>query len=131
MHADRHGRVGARARGREMELVSAVQAALERSIKTPDWDRDIVVDAYGAGRRNVPTGSSDRYTRVEVALYAGRSVDAKRAMYRAVAGSLAALGVSDTEFKIIVVEFPRENCAPVPHRGAAASDIDIGHAVTV
>jgi len=119
------------ARGREMELVSAVQSALEQSIKIPDWDRDIVVDVYGAGQRNVPTGSSDRYTRVEIGLYAGRSMDAKRAMYRAIVGNLSALGVPDTEIKIVVVEFPPENCAPVPHKGAAASDIDIGYEVKV
>jgi Tautomerase enzyme len=119
------------ARGREVDLIGAVQSALEASIRIPDWDRDIVVDVYGEVQRNRPTGSSDRYTRIEIGLYAGRSMDAKRAMYRAIVGNLSALGVPDTEIKIIVVEFPRENCAPVPHKGMAASDIDIGYAVEV
>jgi predicted deacylase len=90
-----------------------------------------VVDVYSEGQRNRPIGSSDRYTRVEIGLYAGRTKDAKRAMYRAIVGHLSARGVPDTEIKIIVVEFPREECVPVPRRGIAALDIDIGDAVEV
>jgi hypothetical protein len=72
------------ARGHELDLIEAVQSALAISIKIPSWDRDIIVDLYDSKRRIIPTGRSDRYTRIEITLFLGRSIDAKRAVYRAI-----------------------------------------------
>ncbi len=118
------------ARGRELELVQALQAALESSIKIPDWDRDIVADIYRDDQRITPPNRTARYTRVEVALYAGRSMDAKRALYKAIVENFEKLGIPEGDIKTILIEFPLENCAP---RGAqAASDADdLGYKVAV
>ena len=118
------------ARGREMELIEALQAALESSIKIPDWDRDIVVDIYREDQRITPPNRSSLYTRVEVALYAGRSMDAKRALYKAIVHNFASVGVPEADIKTILIEFPLEDCAP---RGAlAASDTnELGYKVAV
>ena len=106
-----------------MELMQALQAALESSIKIPDWDRDIVVDIYRDDQRT-------RYTRVEVALCAGRSMDAKRALYKAIVRNLEGVGVPEDDIKTILIEFSLEDCAP---RGSiAASDTqDLGYQVAV
>ena len=121
---------GVWARGREMEMIEALQTALENSIKIPDWDRDIVVDIYRDDQRITPPNRSARYTRVEVALYSGRSMDAKRALYRAIVQNLEKVGVPEGDIKTILIEFPLEDCAP---RGAlAASDTkDLGYKVAV
>jgi hypothetical protein len=118
------------ARGRETELISALQDALQSSIKIPDWDRDIVVDIYRDNERITPPDRSNHYTRIEIALYAGRSIDAKRALYRAIARNLESLGVPEGDIKTFLIEFPLEDCAP---RGAvAASDTDdLGYKVAV
>lgn len=118
------------ARGREMELITALQAALESSIKIPDWDRDVVVDIYRDDERITPPNCSTRYTRIEIALYAGRSMDAKRALYKAIVQNLEGLGVPEGDIKTILIEFPLQDCAP---RGAlAASDSDdLGYKVAV
>jgi hypothetical protein len=39
------------ARGVEMALIEAVQSAFVAALKTPQWDRDVVIDVYGANRR--------------------------------------------------------------------------------
>ena len=118
------------ARGREMELISAVQSALEESIKIPAWDRDILVDIYGDSQRITPPNRSPKYTRIEIALYSGRSVDGKRALYRAICQKFSALGVAENDIKTILNEFPLQNCAP--HGSEAASDIDdLGYQVVV
>ncbi|WP_270935885.1 tautomerase family protein [Falsiroseomonas oryzae] len=120
------------ARGRERTLIDAVQASLEEAIRIPDWDRDILLDLYDEGRRLVPTGASERYTRIEITLYAGRSLDAKRALYRTLVERLAALGVPRRDVKVVLTEFGLENCAPPRHEGVAACDItDLGYRVTV
>ena len=118
------------ARGRERELLNAVHEALIDGIKIPDWDRDIVVDIYDDNTRVSPPNRSPLYTRIEIALYAGRSMDAKRALYRAIVQNFEALGVEPGDLKIILIEIPLENCAP--HGAEPACEIqDLGYAVQV
>ncbi len=118
------------ARGHERQLLNAVQAALEEGIKIPDWDRDIVVDIYNDNLRVSPPNRTSKYTRIEIGLYAGRSLDSKRALYRAIVRNLAGLGVEANDLKTILLEFPLDNCAP--HGAEAACDIqDLGYAVKV
>ena len=87
--------------GREMELIEAVQSALVSAISIPDWDRDIVADVYDSKRRIVPSGASELYTRIEIELFQGRSMEAKRALYRVIVRNVAALGVPENEIKTI------------------------------
>ena len=100
---------GTWARGSEREVIETVQSALLSALKIPDYDRDVVLDIYDAATRIVPTGRSERYTRIEVVMFSGRSLDAKRALYQALVANLSALGVPATEIKIILQEVPAEN----------------------
>ena len=117
------------AKGRELEIIAAVQASLNTSLKVPDWDRDIVLDLYGDKRRIVPTGRSERYTRVEIEMFSGRSIEAKRALYGSVVQNLVALGVPATEIKIILLEVPAQNWGL--RGGLPASEINLGFKVDV
>ena len=118
------------ARGREPEILEAVHSALVKGIKIPDWDRDVVVDIYSDDSRMSPPNRTPRYTRIEIALYLGRSLDAKRALYKELVKNLEVLGVEPSDLKIILIEFPLDNCAP--HGAEPACDIqDLGYAVTV
>lgn len=117
------------AKGRESEIIEAVQASLSASLKLPDWDRDVVLDLYNDKRRIIPTGRSERYTRVEIKMFSGRSIEAKRALYRSVVHNLVALGVPPTEIKIILSEVPAQNWGL--RGGLPASEIDLGFKVDV
>jgi phenylpyruvate tautomerase PptA (4-oxalocrotonate tautomerase family) len=120
---------GTWARGSEQEVIDAVQSALLSALKIPDYDRDVVLDIYDAVARIVPTGRSERYTRIEVVMFSGRSLDAKRALYQALVANLSALGVPATEIKIILQEVPAENWGL--RGGQPASEIDLGFKVDV
>jgi hypothetical protein len=115
--------------GREMELIEAVQSALVTAFKIPDWDRDVVLDLYDDGRRIVSAGRSERYTRVTIIGIAGRSMDAKRALYRTVVQNLAAVGVPATEVRIVLIEPPPESWGV--RGGLPASETDIGFKLDV
>jgi phenylpyruvate tautomerase PptA (4-oxalocrotonate tautomerase family) len=117
------------ARGRERDVIEAVQSALLATIKIPNYDRDIVVDLYGPESRIVPTDRSDRYTRVEITLFSGRSLNAKRALYQAVVANLSALDIPPSEIKTILIEVPAENWGL--RGGIPASEIDLGFVVDV
>ena len=117
------------AQGREMELITAIQSALLTSIQIPEWDRDVLVDLYDGKRRIVPIGKSERFTRIEIKLFLGRSLKAKRALYQSIVQNLSILGVPRDEIKIVLVEIPLENWGV--RGGLPASDIDIGFKVDV
>jgi phenylpyruvate tautomerase PptA (4-oxalocrotonate tautomerase family) len=120
---------GAWARGSERKVIEAVQAALVSALKIPEKDRDVVIDTYDETTRIVMTGRSQRYTRVEVTLFAGRSMEAKKALYRAVVMNLAELGVPETEVKTILIEVPTENWGL--RGGYPASELDLGFKIDV
>lgn len=100
-------------RGNEMKIIEAIQAALLSSLKLPDYDRDVVHDVYEANTRIVPTGRSDRYTRIEITMFSGRSMDAKRLLDRTLVANLSEMGVPANEIKMFLIEEPAENWACV------------------
>ena len=112
-----------------MELIMAIQSALLTSIQIPEWDRDVLVDLYDGKRRIVPIGKSERFTRIEIKLFLGRSLKAKRALYQSIVQNLSILGIPRDEIKIVLVEIPLENWGV--RGGLPASDIDIGFKVDV
>ncbi len=120
---------GTWARGGELKLIEAVQAALLSSLKLPDYDRDVVLDMHEAATRIVPTGRSARCTRIEVTLFSGRSMEAKRTLYRTIVANLSELGVPANEIKIILIEVPAENWGL--RGGVPASELDLGFKVDV
>ena len=117
------------ARGSETRLIEAVQSALLSALKIPDYDRDVVLDLYDEVSRIVPTGRSDRYVRVEITLFSGRSLDAKKALYSALVANLSALDVPSNEIKIVLIEVPPENWGL--RGGQPASEIDLGFRIDV
>lgn len=120
---------GTWARGNEERIIAAVQDALLSALRIPDYDRDVVLDLYEATRRIVPTGRSERYTRIEVAMFSGRSLDAKKSLYGALVANLAGAGVPADEIKIILIEVAPENWGL--RGGKPASEIDLGFKVDV
>lgn len=117
------------ARGIETKVIEAVQDALLAALKIPDYDRDVVLDLYDDTARIVPTGRSERYTRIEILLFSGRSLTAKKALYSAVVANLSALGVPANEIKTVLIEVPSDNWGL--RGGLPASEIDLGFKVDV
>lgn len=115
--------------GRERAMIEAVQSALVASLELPEWDREIVLDTYPEHRRIAPTGRSERYTRIEITLFAGRTMKAKRALYRAIVDRLAPLGVPGDQVKITLIEVPLENWGL--RGGTPASELDLGIKIDV
>lgn len=114
---------------RSMQLIEAVQSALVSAFKIPEWDRDVVLDLYDATRRIVSAGRSERYTRIEIIGIAARSLEAKRALYKAIADNLEVVGVPRNETRIFLIEPPPESWGV--KGGIPASEADIGFKIDV
>lgn len=66
---------------RHEALIAAVQRALVDGIRIPEQDRDIRIIEYPAHGFTPPPGRGDSYTVVEIAMFTGRSIEAKRRLY--------------------------------------------------
>lgn len=76
-----------------------------------------------------PAGRSDRYVIVEIHLFEGRSVDAKKMFYRLMYQRFnALLGVDATDLEIIFIETPRHNWGI---RGVAGDELVVDYQVNV
>ena len=115
----------------EVALMDAVHGALERAFRIPPSDRHVRLLAHEPHRFACPPGKAqpDRYTQVSVDAFAGRSIDAKRALYRQIVESLEPLGIPSDHISIVVRDIPLTNWGI--RGGAAASDIDLGFDVNV
>jgi phenylpyruvate tautomerase PptA (4-oxalocrotonate tautomerase family) len=116
-------------RGKEQKLIEVVQKSLLEGLKVPDWDRDIVLHIFDNQHRIIPTGCSERSTRIEIILYSGRTLETKRALYKSMVDNLARFGVPKKDVKIILLEMPRENWGI--RGGIPGSEVELGLAVEI
>jgi phenylpyruvate tautomerase PptA (4-oxalocrotonate tautomerase family) len=123
--ATRRGWVGAQ----HAAVIEAVHAAMVEAIKIPREDRTLRLVEHEASCFAVPPQRGERYTLIEITLFAGRSLEAKRRLYKAIVRNFAALGVPPLDIKIVLIEVPAENWGV--RGGEAASDIDLGFEIRV
>ena len=111
------------------ELVQAVHAALVEALKIPDHDRKCRLREYAPEAFWTPPGKSERYTIVEISLFPGRSLEAKRRLYRTIVRNLGALGTPADDVFIVLHEPPMENWGV--KGGQPASEVDLGFEIRV
>jgi phenylpyruvate tautomerase PptA (4-oxalocrotonate tautomerase family) len=115
----------------ESAIIDAVHDALVAAFKIPARDKHVRLAVHEQHRL---VGSPDlerpeRYTLVTVDCFAGRSVDAKRSLYRQIVDGLARFEIPADHISVLVRESPRENWGI--RGGQAACDVDLGFVVEV
>jgi phenylpyruvate tautomerase PptA (4-oxalocrotonate tautomerase family) len=115
----------------EMGLIEAVHAALRDAFKIKPGDRDVRLIVHEPHRFACPPACEkpEAFTLVGIDAFAGRSVDAKRNLYRAIVANLEPFGIPKDHVKIVLREQPRENWGI--RGGQAACDVDLGFKVDV
>lgn len=113
----------------EIGLINAVHEAMIEGLKIPVWDKNIRLVVHEPHRFATPPGKSEYYTIVSIDLFTGRSVDAKRRLYRAIVRQVEPFGIPAAEIKILLRESPQDNWGI--RGGQAASDVDLGFDVNV
>ena len=110
-------------------LLGAIHAAAVEALGIPDEDRTQILTEHPADAFEIPPGRGDTFTLVEITMFAGRSLDAKRHLYRAVVRNLGRLGIPPSDVLIVLHEVPLENWGV--RGGTPASDVDLGFEVGV
>ena len=109
-------------------VIEAVQRALVAGILIPETDRCVRLVEFDADAMLVPPHVGERYVVIEISLFAGRSIEAKRRLYAALVAELAPFGLAAHDVKVILHEVPRENWGL---SGKPGSEIELGFKVDV
>jgi phenylpyruvate tautomerase PptA (4-oxalocrotonate tautomerase family) len=110
-------------------MFDAVHQALVTAFKIPDHDRAQRLLEHDPENFEIPPGRGERFSIVCVEAFAGRSTDAKRALYREIVSRLDEVGIPKADVFIVLKEIPVENWGL--RGGVAGCDIDFGFEIRV
>lgn len=115
----------------EAGIIDAVHAALVDAFRIAPEDKHVRLVVHEPHRFAVPPTLStpERYTLVTVDCFAGRSVDAKRALYRAIVSGLGTFGIPADHVTIVVRDIDTTSWGI--RGGQAACDVELGFDVNV
>jgi phenylpyruvate tautomerase PptA (4-oxalocrotonate tautomerase family) len=110
-------------------IIEAVHQALVDGILIPQTDRTLRLQEFDPEDFAVSRGKTENFTLIEIDVFAGRSLAAKRRLYKCIVENLGALGIRAKDVKVVVREIPRENWGI--SGGVPASDVDLGFKIDI
>ncbi len=110
-------------------IIEAVYNAQREALKIPEADRQIRLFEHSPELFHVPPDKTENYTLVEINLFSGRSLEAKRSLYKAIVKNLGLLGIAPADILIVLHEIPLENWGI--RGGTPACEADLGFKVNV
>jgi len=115
-------------KGKEKEfrksILDIVHASLVTAFKIPDQDRNQRIIEIDAENYEYPSGKSDYFMTIEMTVFPGRSVGAKRILYQEIVKGLKTLGIPGDDILIVLKEPPLHNWGI--RGGHPANDVDLG-----
>jgi phenylpyruvate tautomerase PptA (4-oxalocrotonate tautomerase family) len=118
-----------RPREEKKALMAALHSAMQDALGTPESARQVIFVEYAPDDFEVPSGRTENFTLVEIAMFAGRSLEAKKKLYQEIVRNLGALGIEPLDVFIVLLEPPLDNWGM--RGGIPASEIDLGFKVSV
>ncbi len=109
---------------RAAELFDRIDQVLVAVLGVPPRDAFMRLECHPAGRARLPGGADARFVLLRVELFAGRSLDSKRALYRGLAAALAELGVPPAALTVALDEIALDNWGL--QGGTPASELAFG-----
>lgn len=115
----------------EIALMEAVHRALREAFKIVPGDKNVRLIVHEPHRFACPPEREkpDYYTHISIDAFAGRSLDAKRHLYRAIVTNLESFGIPKDHVKILLREIAKENWGI--RGGQAGCDVDLGFKIDV
>jgi hypothetical protein len=94
---------------------------LVEAFKIPEKDRNQILFAHEAANFETTVDRTDAFTLIEITAFPGRSIEAKRKLYQALATRFAAAGVGPADLFVVLSEPPLENWSP--RDGVSSADV--------
>lgn len=115
----------------EVQILEAVHAAIVEAFRVSPVHRNVTLVVHEPhrflGRTDCP--APERLTNVSIFALPGRSLEAKRRLYKLLIGSLEALGIPGACVLIRLHELPPDNFGV--RGGLPVCDVDLGYTVNV
>jgi len=94
-------------------------------------DRNVRLVVHEPHRFECPPSRTnpERYTHISIDAFAGRSLEAKRRLYRTIVDNLQARGIPKDHVKILIREIPKANWGI--RGGQAGCDVELGFKIDV
>ena len=109
--------------------MEAVYLAQREALFVPEDDRQIRYMEHKPEHFAVPPGKTENYTFVEIMLFPGRSLEAKKKLYASIVQRFGKLGIAPSDIFIVLHEPPMENWGI--RGGQPASEVNLGFNVKV
>jgi phenylpyruvate tautomerase PptA (4-oxalocrotonate tautomerase family) len=95
----------------ESAIMEAVHSALREAFRILPEDRNVRLVVHEPHRFERPPSRArpELYTHISIDAFAGRSLDAKRKLYRTIVENVQSLGIPEDHVKILIREIPKEN----------------------
>lgn len=110
-------------------LMEAVYLAQREALKIPEGDKTVRYVEHRPEHFAVPPGKTENYTLVEIKLFPGRSLDAKRQLYQGIVRRFEALGIAPADVLITLIEPPLDNWGV--RGGQPGSEVNLGFKLDV
>ena len=111
-------------------IMDGVHSALVEAFKIPANDRNQQLYELDAENFEFSDNKSDQLTSIELVVFRGRSVDAKKNLYSAIVNNLKNNpGINGNDILIVINEPPMENWGI--RGGLPASEVDFGFKIDV
>lgn len=111
--------------GQGPSFLDAIQTAMVETLGIPAHDKILRLVEHAPDHFAIPESASERFTHIEITLFAGRSLATKRALYEAIVLHLEVFGVPPGDIKIILIEVSRDSVGM--RGGKPASELDLGY----
>jgi phenylpyruvate tautomerase PptA (4-oxalocrotonate tautomerase family) len=111
-------------------LLDGVHRALVQTIKILDYDRTQRLYELDADNFEASPNKTDNITVIEIVMFKGRSIEAKKQLYKTIVNNLAENpGIKGDDIIIVLHEPPLENWGI--RGGKPANEVDLGFKIDV
>lgn len=119
--------VGDALKARSQELFDRIDEVLVAVLGVPPADSFMRLECHAPALSRLPAGAHPRFVLLRVELFAGRSRETKRALYRGLCAALDEVGVPAAAVTVALDEIALENWGL--KGGQAGCDLDFGFAI--
>jgi hypothetical protein len=111
--------------------MEAVHSALREAFRILPGDRNVRLLVHEPHRFECPPDKEkpEYYTHISIDCFVGRSLEAKRLLYKTIVNNLSQYGIPENHVKIMLREISAENWGI--RGGQAACDVELGFEVKV
>jgi len=114
---------------RKVDFIDAIEDGIVAVLRTPKDDKILRLIEHSPENFSVPRWAGEYFTHIEITMFKGRSIDVKRALYRAIVKNLGPFGVPPNDVKIILIEVLPSDVGM--RGGRAACDLEIGYEIAI